>query len=154
LNYSLVVHGGAGIWKGVRRRKGLRKEVAGKEPLTLITDGLYAYHQAYKREFYAHQKPVTKHVKHITWQRDKGNEKMEAFNGTVRSREKVMRSLKREDSPILDGYQIFHNHMRPHMALNKKTPGELAGVEIKGENKWLTLIQNASRARKTSTRDA
>jgi beta-aspartyl-peptidase (threonine type) len=24
LNYSLVVHGGAGIWKGVRRRKGLR----------------------------------------------------------------------------------------------------------------------------------
>jgi hypothetical protein len=68
---------------------------------------------------------------------------MEAFNGTVRSREKVMRSLKREDSPILDGYQIFHNHMRPHMALEQRTPGELAGIQIKGENKWLTLIQNA-----------
>jgi hypothetical protein len=70
---------------------------------------------------------------------------MEAFNGTVRSREKVMRSLKREDSPILDGYQIFHNHMRPHMALESKTPGQMAGIEIKGENKWLTPIQNASR---------
>jgi len=70
---------------------------------------------------------------------------MEAFNGTVRSREKVMRSLKREDSPILDGYQIFHNHMRPHMGLDGKTPAEVAGIQVKGENKWLTLIQNASR---------
>jgi transposase-like protein len=119
------------------------REVAGKRPLTLISDGLHAYHLAYKREFYTHEKPVTKHVEHITWQKDKGNQKMEAFNGTVRSREKVMRSLKRTDSPILDGYQIFHNHMRPHMALNQKTPGELAGIQIKGNNKWLTLIQNA-----------
>jgi len=125
------------------------KEATGKKPLTLITDGLHAYHVAYKREFYAHQKPVTQHVEHIAWQKDKGNQKMEAFNGTVRSREKVMRSLKREDSPILDGYQIFHNHMRPHMALGGKTPAELAGIQVKGENKWLTLIQNASTQRKT-----
>lgn len=120
------------------------KEVAGKKPLTLITDGLHAYELAYRREFYAHQKPVTKHVEHVTWKGDKGNQKMEAFNGTVRSREKVMRSLKKEDSPILDGYQIFHNHMRPHMGLGGKTPAEAAGIQVKGENKWLTLIQNAS----------
>jgi len=119
------------------------KEVAGKKPLTLITDGLHAYELAYKREFYAHQKPVTKHVEHVTWKGDKGNQKMESFNGTVRSREKVMRSLKREDSPILDGYQIFHNHMRPHMGLGGKTPAEVAGIQVKGENKWITLIQNA-----------
>ena len=78
---------------------------------TATCAALHAYHLAYKREFYAHQKPVTHHVEHITWQKDKGNQKMEAFNGTVRSREKVMRSLKREDSPILGGYRIFHNHM-------------------------------------------
>jgi hypothetical protein len=69
---------------------------------------------------------------------------MEAFSGTVRSREKVMRSLKREDSPILDGYRIFHNHVRPHMALDGKTPAEACGIQVKGENKWLTIIQNAS----------
>jgi hypothetical protein len=73
---------------------------------------------------------------------------MEAFSGTVRSREKVMRSLKREDSPILDGYQIFHNHMRPHMALDGKTPAEACGIEVRGENKWLTLIQNATQKTK------
>jgi len=118
------------------------REVTGKKPFTLITDGLKAYHLAYKREFYSLKGPRTEHV---TWQ-DEGvdNRKMEAFNGTVRSREKVMRSLKREDSPILEGYQIFHNHMRPHMALGGKTPAELAGIRIEGQNKWLTIIQNAS----------
>jgi len=127
------------------------KEVAGKKPLTLITDGLHAYHLAYRREFYAHEKPVTKHVEHVTWRGERGNEKMESFNGnTVRSREKTMRSLKREDTPILTGMQIYHNHVRPHMALEGKTPAEVAGIEIKGENKWITLIQNASRAPKRS----
>jgi len=124
------------------------KEVAGKKPLTLITDGLHAYELAYRREFYAHQKPVTKHVEHVTWRGERGNEKMESFNGnTVRSREKVMRSLKREDTPILTGMQIYHNHVRPHMGLGGKTPAELAGIQVKGENKWLTLIQNASQKR-------
>ena len=120
------------------------KDVAGKKPLTLITDGVHAYELAYRREFYAHQKPVTKHVEHVTWRGDRGNQKMEAFNGTVRSREKVMRSLKREDSPILDGYRIFHNHVRPHMALDGKTHAEACGIQVKGEKKWLTIIQNAS----------
>jgi hypothetical protein len=59
---------------------------------------------------------------------DVNNRKMEAFNGTVRSREKVMRSLKREDSPILEGYRIYHNHVRSHMALNHKTPVDIAGI--------------------------
>jgi hypothetical protein len=31
------------------------------------------------------------------------------------------------------------------MALEGKTPAEAAGIEINGENKWLTIIQNASR---------
>jgi transposase-like protein len=121
------------------------KETTGKRPLTLITDQLHAYHQAYKREFYSLKGPRTEH---ITWEGGKvDNRKMEAFNGTVRSREKVMRSLKREDSPILDGYRIFHNHVRPHEALDGKTPAELCGIEVKGDNKWLTLIQNASKAK-------
>jgi hypothetical protein len=55
-----------------------------------------------------------------------------------------MRSLKKEDTPIISGMQIFHNYVRPHMALDGRTPASAAGIEIQGENKWLTLIQNAS----------
>jgi hypothetical protein len=28
---------------------------------------------------------------------------------------------------------------------NGKTPAEAAGIKVEGQNKWLTLIQNASR---------
>jgi putative transposase len=42
------------------------------------------------------------------------NNKMERFNGEVRDREKVMRGLKRNDTTILTGYQIYHNYIREH----------------------------------------
>ncbi|MGP8070846.1 MAG: hypothetical protein ACLP5V_13260 [Candidatus Bathyarchaeia archaeon] len=48
--------------------------------------------------------------------------------------------MEKADTPILEGYQIFHNYVRPHEALEGKTPAEVAGIEIKGENKWLTII--------------
>jgi len=67
------------------------------------------------------------------------------LNGEVRDREKVMRSLKKSDSSIPTGYQLFHNYMRPHMALAGKTPAEMCGIEVGGENKWKTIIENASR---------
>jgi hypothetical protein len=55
-----------------------------------------------------------------------------------------MRSLKRTDTPIIAGYQIYHNFIRPHMALENKTPADKAVIEVKGQDKWLTLIQNAA----------
>ena len=72
------------------------------------------------------------------------NNKMERLNGEIRDREKVMRSLKKPDTPILTGYQIYHNYVRPHIALDGQTPADKAGIEIKGKDKWLTIIQNAS----------
>ena len=69
---------------------------------------------------------------------------MERFNGELRQREKVMRNLKRPDTPILTGMQIYHNYIRPREALNGRTPSEVASIEIKGKDKWLTIIQNAS----------
>jgi putative transposase len=68
---------------------------------------------------------------------------MERFNGEVKDREKVMRGLKKSDTTILTGYQIFHNYVRPHESLADKTPAEICGIKIQGNNKWMTLIQNA-----------
>ncbi|VVB72518.1 Uncharacterised protein [uncultured archaeon] len=69
---------------------------------------------------------------------------MERINGEIRDREKTMRGLKKKDTTILQGMQVFHNFIRPHEGLDGKTPAEACGIEIKGENKWITLIQNAS----------
>ncbi|MGH9911852.1 MAG: hypothetical protein ACRD4W_05375 [Nitrososphaeraceae archaeon] len=53
--------------------------------------------------------------------------------------------MKKSDTPILDGYQLFHNYMRPHMALDGKTLAEVCGIEIGGGNKWKTIIEGASK---------
>jgi hypothetical protein len=69
---------------------------------------------------------------------------MERMNGELRDREKVVRGVKKEDSPLIKGLQIYHNYVRPHEALDGKTPADAAGIEIRGGNKWITIIQNAS----------
>ena len=70
---------------------------------------------------------------------------MEKLNGEFRDMEKVVRGIKKVDSVIIDGYQLYHNYLRPHSSLNNDTPASRAGVIIKGDNKWITIIQNASR---------
>ncbi len=37
----------------------------------------------------------------------------------------------------------MYNYVRPHMGLNGKTPAEACGIDVKGINKWITLIQNS-----------
>lgn len=111
----------------------------------MITDGARNFHQAYRKEFWA--KEVSEraiHIQHIHFKRDMNNNKMERMNGEFRDREKVMRGIKKDDSVMFDGYQMFHNYLRPHMGLEGKTPAEKCGIQIKGNNKWITLIQNAS----------
>lgn len=119
------------------------KKIAGKRPNVLITDGLPSYHEAFNKEFYTNKKPQSKHINAIKLDGDMNNNKMERINGEIRDREKVMRGLKEKDTPILPGYQIYHNFIRTHEALEGKTPAEACGIEVVGENKWITLIQNA-----------
>jgi len=127
-----------------RRLFQLGKEVAGKNPKTIITDGLPAYHDAYLKEFWTLKKETrTEHINTIRLKGNMENNKMERLNGEIRDREKVMRGLKKKDTPILKGYQVFHNYIRPHQALKGKTPSEACGIKVNGNNKWLTLIQNA-----------
>jgi hypothetical protein len=56
-----------------------------------------------------------------------------------------MRGLKTVDTDILKGYQIYHNYVRPHLALDGKTPSEACGITVEGKNKWKTIIQNAAK---------
>ncbi len=120
------------------------KEVAQKKPEVMITDGLMSYHNAYLQEFRTMQAPRTIHIRNITLKGEKNNNKMERINGEIRDREKVTRGLKKNNSPLISGYQIYHNYVRPHMSLDNQTPADRAGIIIKGNDKWRTLIENAS----------
>lgn len=104
------------------------KEATGKRPNTLISDGAPNFHIAFNKEFWTTKNPRTKRIRHIRLQDDHNNNKMERFNGEVRDREKVMRGLKKQNTKILTGYQIFHNYLRPHEGLEGKTPAEHQGL--------------------------
>jgi putative transposase len=117
------------------------KILMGKQPKVLITDGLPSYAKACEWAF-----DGTKHIRKITLKgKQHNNNKMERLNGEIRDREKTMRGLKRRRTTILRGYQIYHNYLREHEALNGKTPAETCGIKVEGKNKWITLIQNASK---------
>jgi putative transposase len=116
------------------------KYLMGKQPKNLVTDGLMTYSAGCMEVFSQAQ-----HTRHIRLQGDMNNNKMERFNGEIRDREKTMRGLKTKDTAILLGAQIFHNYIRSHEGLGGKTPSEACGITVEGKNKWLTLIQNASR---------
>lgn len=127
------------------------KSVAGKRPNVLISDGGSNFHDAFKREFFTNRNPRSRHIQHIRMQGDHNNNKMERLNGELRDREKVMRGLKNSnDSKVLDGYQIYHNFIRPHEGIANMTPAERCGIVVEGENKWKTLIQNASKMRRVN----
>ena len=85
------------------------KYLMGKQPQTIITDGLRTYYTASSQVF-----TESEHVRHITLKGDRNNNKMERMNGEIRDREKTMRGLKTKETPILTGYQIFHNYVRGH----------------------------------------
>jgi transposase-like protein len=131
-----------GNHKGVSDIRPMMKEakrITEKEPKVIISDAAHNFGVAIAEEL-----PNSKHIGEIRLEGKVHNNKQERLNGELRDREKVMRSLKKKDTPILKGMQIFHNYVRPHMALQGKTPAEKAGIEVKGLNKWMTLIQNAT----------
>ena len=64
---------------------------------------------------------------------DANNNKMERINGEIRDREKVMRGLKKKDTPILEGMQIYYNFIKPHEGLGGITPAEACGIVVNGE---------------------
>lgn len=122
------------------------KDVTGKAPTTLITDGAPNFNAAFRKVFWRERKALAiRHEQHVRLQSDLNNQKMERMNGEIRDPEKVVRGLKMENSPLIKGLQIYHNYVRTHEGLNNRTPAEVAGIRVEGQDKWLTIIQNAAK---------
>jgi transposase-like protein len=122
------------------------RKVAGKAPQRIITDGAMNFGAAINDEFWREKRALAiVHDRDIRFGGEIHNNKMERMNGEIRDREKVVRGVKKSESPLIKGLQIYHNYIRPHMALKGRTPASVAGIEVMGKDKWLTIIQNASK---------
>ena len=124
------------------------KEVAGKRPKTVVTDGLQAYQRAFKKEFYSrYKKDRVEHIRKPRFVDHTNNNIVERLNGTIREREKVTRNLKDQAPTVIEGYRNYYNLVRPHQALNGKAPAGASEVDLNlARNKWLSLIKQSHKA--------
>jgi putative transposase len=119
------------------------KEVGNKKPRLMVTDGLPSYKKAFNSEFYDHHLSCT-HIADVALQESLNNV-LERMHGSIREREKIMRGIKVDDTPIIPMNRIYYNFIRPHMGLDGNTPAEAAGVGIDGENKWMELLRRSTK---------
>lgn len=126
------------------------KKITKKKPDILVSDGLQAYKKAVKKEFQANKKygiSRTLHIREIAiTDEERNNNKIERLHGTLRQRNKVQRGLKEIPSSriFVEGFKNYYNFIRPHQALNGKTPAEIAGINLNLDgNKWMNLIKES-----------
>ena len=117
------------------------KKAGNKKPRVMVTDGLQSYKGAFKKELYDHHQSC-KHVADVALQESLNNV-LERMHGSIREREKVIRGIKIDETPIIPMNQIYYNFIRPHMGLDGSTPAEAAGVGVKGENKWVGFLNRS-----------
>jgi putative transposase len=121
------------------------KKVANGKPEIMITDGLKAYIEAFKKEFFTLKNPRTQHIANAGARSRTTNNMVERLQGTIRERNKVLRALKNQnENSVVDGFKIYYNFIRPHQALNGLTPAQVANLNLSlDQNKWLSLIKRS-----------
>jgi putative transposase len=107
----------------------------GIKPETVHTDSLRHYGGGLKATF-----PRANHIKNCGIAKRETNNRIERMNGTLRERVKVQRGWKTPKSVLAEGNRLQYNFVKPHMALDGKTPANAAGIEVNG---WRELLRKA-----------
>lgn len=111
---------------------------AKKVPRVVTTDKLAAYLDGIELVFGAD----TKHIQAETLTSEPKKQLIERFHGTLKDREKVMRSLmtKKTAEIITEGWLAHYNFFRPHRGLKGKTPAEAAEAKAPYRT-WRDVIE-------------
>ena len=123
------------------------RDMAGRIPRLFITDGLERYHIAFKKVFRTLKGPMSIHIRGIHIRSLICNtNKQERLNCELAGRFRYARGINKEESLIFRMAIPHHHSIKPHGGIAYRTPAETAGIDIRGADRWLTLIQNAASA--------
>jgi len=130
--------------KDARQALKQAKDTANVRPDAIVTDGLQAYNEAVKAEFYDITANIRNpHVRLKDFETKPNNNILERLNGTFRERTKVVRSF---DSGIgaaefTAGMQTYYNYIRPHQGIGGLTPAQMANIPLYlSGNRWMKMI--------------
>ena len=129
--------------KDARKPLKIAKEAALNVPDAIVTDGLQAYRDAIKAEYYGLGRIQNPHIRLKDFETKPNNNILERLNGTFRERTKVMRSLDSVVGAVefAAGMQTYYNYIRPHMGIKGLTPAQMANIPINlMGNRWETMI--------------
>ena len=116
-----------------------RNNAHGNYPEKVLTDAFPSYDRI------AYARATGWNIKHIAKmgvnKPHANNNRIERCNGTLRERTKVQRGWKSFGSALAEGQRVHYNFVKPHMALEKQTPAQRAGIPIK--NSWNELLRLA-----------
>lgn len=113
------------------------QERAEKVPKIVLTDKLAGYVDGIEQAFGAD----SKHIQSKRFTVHDSTNLIERFQGTLKDRTKIMRGLKDVASARLftGGWLVHYNYLRPHEALNGKTPAEVSGIRFPFRN-WRDIV--------------
>jgi putative transposase len=124
-----------------------------KAPATIVTDGLVSYANAYDETL---RYKGTKHIRKPRFIDLANNNRIERLHSSMRERTKVMRGFDTDPTAneTMQGYRLYYNFIRPHMALNGLTPAQAANLELGlGQNRWKSMITQSTDSRSSSSKD-
>jgi len=116
-------------------------KAAGKEPDKVITDKLASYLDVRYGK-------GTEHIRSKPFAVENNTQMIERFHETLKQRTKVMRGLKNIESAqdFIEGWLVHYNYLRPHTALNDRTPAEASGTDYPYRN-WADITRHKPKAK-------
>jgi|GEM_PF-1006149 hypothetical protein len=59
----------------------------------------------------------------------------------------LVTALEKHKILLTEVTRIHYNFVKQHQALENQTPAQRAGIGIKGNDKWMTMMKNAKNSR-------
>jgi len=112
-----------------------------KPPDEIHTDNSWDYYPAFRKHFPRNKKI---HVHYPAWKKKFKNNPIERYFNTVKQRYKTFRGFDNTKSAeqFFDFFTVYYNFIRKHTSLDKKTPAQVAGLNLNlGRNRMKSLIE-------------